>query len=508
MMKAVLFLWISWIPFVCAITQSTSWIASYNGELYLRHRNELRRLPSVHCNETISVLLGEDKLSLPIPGVKDAPGEFHYPERIQVLSQDDLVAQRLVVAADLPEVVMRGYSLDEKLRIHVARISALQGSPMLHRVMEIGPYINPSLLYFQRRWLVASCTSWYFPGMNDGRKASNTVLFKWTTQFTPVAEDGRLVFLARHQALLYSQQEQSIAPPQRKYMGISDILDDIQGETVEGQDPRVLALDEDSFLVLFVKERVRRRFHGLLHVNPMVVVQLDFQWNGEFAVARVVSMASLGHSSYRYGELRGGTNAVDLGDRFLAFFHSTVTLPGCFTKTYFMGAYTFSKTPPFRLLEMSSEPVVVPWLYEGPWNPFNRNRKIDYCVFPVSLSFLPPDSLSSQTNSSSVGHHVRGNHSEISSPFNPHRYRRDAAHRFDHGAPAHSRALNGLVDDHKWTGEHGDVSLLLTMGFQDLGGLLAVLSLQQVLRSLEPVVYCTDETAAAKHPVLFRLYCT
>lgn len=566
-MNAALFLWITWIPLVYTITKATSWIVSYNGELFLRYRNELRRLPSEHRNETIAALLGEAAFSLSIPGVKDEYAEFHYPERIQILSQDDLANQRLAVTADLPVLVMKDNSLDEKLRIHIATIYALQGSPMLHQIMEIGPYINPSLLYFQRRWLVASCASWWFPGMNDDRDSSNTVFFKWTTQFYPIAVDGQLAFVARHREMQRTQQKHPVAPPpvppERKHMGVSDILDSIQGEAVEGQDPRVLSLDDDSFLVFFVKERLHRRFHGLLvvglnrtthelqiehhihdisfngsrseknwvpfllpdvqpvsnarssladrlrrvffvqRINPMVVVQLgDFHLNADkdmVATAHVVSIASMGHSSYRYGEFRGGTNAVDLGDRFLAIFHSTAVLPKASTKTYFMGAYTFSKTSPFRLLAISSEPVVVPWMYEGPWNPFSRNRKVDYCVFPVSLSFLPPDSLPS--NVSSAGPHVHDN----IIPFDPHRYRRGAARRFDHGA---ARAQNNPVDDHTWTGEHGDVSLLLSMGYQDLGGLLAVLSLQQVLRSLEPVVYCTDEAAAAKHPVLFRLYCT
>jgi hypothetical protein len=140
-------------------------------------------------------------------------------------------------------------------------------------------------------------------------------------------------------------------------------------------------------------------------INPLVVVRIadpsSHQWESAEADAEIVSEAPRGYFSYHYGDLRGGTNAIDIGDRYLAVFHSSVMLPRAATKIYFMGAFTFTKDPPFRLLSVSSEPMVVPWMYEDNWNPFVRNRKIDYCLFPVSFSFLPAKQHDTRSSSSS-----------------------------------------------------------------------------------------------------------
>ena len=61
-------------------------------------------------------------------------------------------------------------------------------------------------------------------------------------------------------------------------------------------------------------------------------------------------------------------------------------------KTYFLGAYTFSPRPPFRLLSLSPRPIIRPDWTQGPWNHL-KNRKIDYIVFPVGLSRLDRDWL-------------------------------------------------------------------------------------------------------------------
>lgn len=49
-----------------------------------------------------------------------------------------------------------------------------------------------------------------------------------------------------------------------------------------------------------------------------------------------------------------------------------------------MGAYTFSREPPFTLLEVSPYPIVHDTLYNGPWDHITQ-RRIDYCVFPTTF---------------------------------------------------------------------------------------------------------------------------
>lgn len=63
---------------------------------------------------------------------------------------------------------------------------------------------------------------------------------------------------------------------------------------------------------------------------------------------------------WSYGEIRGGTPPILIGDRYLSFFHSSkfVTRGIKKLKQYHIGAYTFKKEAPFDILEISSTPIL------------------------------------------------------------------------------------------------------------------------------------------------------
>jgi len=68
------------------------------------------------------------------------------------------------------------------------------------------------------------------------------------------------------------------------------------------------------------------------------------------------------------GVLRGGTPALLVDDSYLAFFHSSIitkseTTNGHPMHHYFMGAYTFSSKPPFRLQKISPSPIIADGFY-------------------------------------------------------------------------------------------------------------------------------------------------
>lgn len=64
--------------------------------------------------------------------------------------------------------------------------------------------------------------------------------------------------------------------------------------------------------------------------------------------------------SWQWGELRGGTSPMLIGDRYLSFFHSAspITHKNAQGRCYYMGAYTFEAKPPFRVLSISKEPIM------------------------------------------------------------------------------------------------------------------------------------------------------
>jgi hypothetical protein len=96
-----------------------------------------------------------------------------------------------------------------------------------------------------------------------------------------------------------------------------------------------------------------------------------------------------------HGHMRGGSPAVLVNDSYyLSFFHTATRLIGSGYTTYFMGAYAFSRDPPFHLLAVSRYPIIDDALYLGPWNTRFPNRRIDYVVRYLSLSLLPLRHLS------------------------------------------------------------------------------------------------------------------
>ena len=58
-----------------------------------------------------------------------------------------------------------------------------------------------------------------------------------------------------------------------------------------------------------------------------------------------------------WGQLRGGTPPVLIGNEYLSFFHSSS--PYRNTSRYYMGAYTFEAQPPFAMTRISKAPILM-----------------------------------------------------------------------------------------------------------------------------------------------------
>jgi len=122
-------------------------------------------------------------------------------------------------------------------------------------------------------------------------------------------------------------------------------------------------------------------------IRPHIIVQA-YQTNitGEMT-AEVVFKTTAQDSSdfWQWGEMRGGTPALLVGDSYLAFFHSSGRLSHKHVITYVMGAYMFERNPPFAITHISPEPIFhqtfinesYGWAY----------KVIDYIVFPMGFIF-------------------------------------------------------------------------------------------------------------------------
>lgn len=475
------------------------YVARYQGVQYLVYKQRLHPLPKVHINETL------EAVGVSLNQIHDiSPSVF----------------KRFTMGTPMPELWKKDNSADEIMRFTLSVNAFLQPS-LFRNTSFLGHYINPSLLPFQGYTLMLTGLSWTLPGMNDGQAPSNTIQFRWVNQtdINEISADFR-------------------------YLGIGTRIGNIADLVIAGQDPRVLMINSTSFMIIHTRQpfsrlpllsgltfltfsglntswTVTKRIDMILYgnskaeknwspllvptysspssspatsephilfiqsINPLILVrieELDPLASTTSARAIVVSQAPRAHYSYAFGELRGGTNAIALGhDRYLAFFHSVQTIPNSILKSYFMGAYTFRRLPTqkqeqdhqWRLEAISPVPMMEEWLYTGPWNPFNRNRRIDYCVFPMSLTVLPSKNKYSKAGS---GSHNAGQYLT----YNPHAVPQGYTNYPD---PATARTNSTI---HR-------VQVLLSFGRQDLQGFSTIFDLDDLLASLEPVVYCENK---------------
>lgn len=371
---------------------NSTFLASFKEALYLVHRGHIRKFPA-NDNETIV------NLRLNPSQVKElSPHHFqslHLGEDIPVIHNEK---------RGEPDEIFRVFSLVNKV---------LQGR-LIDDLFFIGRYINPSLVPLHGRFLMATGLAWTLNGINDNRPASEFIEFRWVNH-------SRYPF--------YSTET---------FCGLNDSIHPLPNSGILGQDPRMVAVGPDKVVMVYtnrfeprprmgVAEIVYNPVSGMIEagrilktlyfntktpeknwspfvvgdhdvyliqsINPLTVV--GFVSHGPTADTGstiVASEAPMGYHPYPYGHLRGGTNLIDIGDRYLGIFHSTKVLPENYLTTYFMGAYTITKTSPWRLVSISPEPIMDDWMYQGPYAPF-KNRRMDYVVFPNSLNRLNDEDL-------------------------------------------------------------------------------------------------------------------
>lgn len=92
-------------------------------------------------------------------------------------------------------------------------------------------------------------------------------------------------------------------------------------------------------------------WHFVYQAHPHVVVQVaDIDSIKVFQSGKDIP-------DWRYGEMRGGTPPVRVGDEYITFFHSS--LPWRIRqKRYYMGAYAFSATAPFNITRITKTPLL------------------------------------------------------------------------------------------------------------------------------------------------------
>lgn len=137
----------------------------------------------------------------------------------------------------------------------------------------------------------------------------------------------------------------------------------------------------------YIDSEGQPHFYLQYSLNPHKILQLpDPQINHLvhhiFPKTDVFQTIHWENKSSGWGDLRGGTPALNIGDEYLAFFHT------CFrdkngSSWYTMGAYTFEKQAPFRITAISQYPILFDGIYDTAClNGAKTNRLV---IFPLNF---------------------------------------------------------------------------------------------------------------------------
>lgn len=92
-------------------------------------------------------------------------------------------------------------------------------------------------------------------------------------------------------------------------------------------------------------------WHMVYNFSPHIVVRIGA--NGQAAQEFKTDTNPM----WAYGEIRGGTPPVRVGDEYISFFHSSMYWKGR-QKRYYMGSYKFEAKPPFKVTHVTPKPLL------------------------------------------------------------------------------------------------------------------------------------------------------
>ena len=188
------------------------------------------------------------------------------------------------------------------------------------------------------------------------------------------SQDPRLVEAGGHLYIVYSNMLNDTSIPLRRVF-VSELFFD--GNHFSFGKPEYLEHFETDAARRVEKNWPPFDYEGKLLISYTIVPHRVFYPILGTGVCQTIACTN-SSPVWGFGDIRGGTPALLDNGEYLAFFHSSkqtasMQSDGKKMMHYFIGAYTFSKNPPFALTRMSQEPIVGKNFYNGPahktWKP-------------------------------------------------------------------------------------------------------------------------------------------
>jgi predicted GH43/DUF377 family glycosyl hydrolase len=246
-------------------------------------------------------------------------------------------------------------------------------------------WIHPCLSYIGIVPLDASLTPTAKPQLLKVRPKYSKVLSQ--------AEDPRLFTYKGRIFVIYNDnvEKRDPSPGDRRDMFIAELFYDKDQQSYSLSAPRKLIYEEKYKKALWQKNWLPFEYNGMMlfiySITPHEILYFNFV-NGSCYKHDLTDI----QCSWSFGNLRGSTPPLLDEEEYFSFFHSSIVTSspasfGCEMYFYFMGAYTFSATPPFQITKISAAPIIHDTFY----TPSSFYKRVVFpggCVISGDLMYV------------------------------------------------------------------------------------------------------------------------
>lgn len=258
---------------------------------------------------------------------------------------------------------------------------------------------NPSIIRYQGKLLLSFRV---IPDLKD-RFKSDLYLSFLDEQFNPTsspqlltlrapysivpsrAEDARLIQVGKKLFIVYSDNEDLMITGGGFRMYISELH--FQNQRFTLREPQRLSDWDGQTPIRREKNWTPFDYRGNLFLEYSLDPHLILYPIAKTENCETIALTET-KTDWDWGTFRGGTPALKIGNEYLSFFHSQIKMASIHSEGkemlhYFMGAYTFSSEPPFKITKISPEPIWGKNFYHG--ENYDRYWGSVRVVFPCGV---------------------------------------------------------------------------------------------------------------------------
>jgi hypothetical protein len=125
--------------------------------------------------------------------------------------------------------------------------------------------------------------------------------------------------------------------------------------------------------------------------TPYTVITFNKGFNAPPSTVLHKSHKLLTEWEYKWGTPRGGTQAIKIGDKYLAIFHSSFIDTSKRKRWFLMGAILFNDTYPYEPVKISPYPIFAKQLYVSDRSPTAPRKKL--VLYPSGIQLLDSRNL-------------------------------------------------------------------------------------------------------------------